>query len=192
MPPDSEDQDFHTAQRIVVVGTSGSGKTTLARNLARHMGVPHVELDALHWGPNWTEIPDDLLRERTTAALRGDAWVVDGNYSAVRDIVWGRAEAVVWLDYALLTILWQLLKRTLRRVISREELWHGNRERLSTALFSRDSIFLWALQTYRKRRREYPVLLSASEYRHIASARLRSPRAMHRWLAEWRKKHPRA
>src|SRR5436305_799712 len=45
------------AQRLVVVGTSGSGKTTLAREIARRRALPHVELDALHWGPNWTEPP---------------------------------------------------------------------------------------------------------------------------------------
>src|SRR5205809_1832315 len=88
-------------RRVVVVGTTGSGKTTLAGRLAQRLGVPHVELDALHWEANWVEAGDEVFRERAARALTGSAWVVDGNYSKVRDIVWGRADMVVWLDYPL-------------------------------------------------------------------------------------------
>src|SRR5438132_8383373 len=88
-------------RRVVVVGTSGSGKTTLAREIARRLSLPHVELDAVHWGPGWTEPPVELFRQRTQEALQGDRWVADGNYGKVRDLVWGRAEMLVWLDYAL-------------------------------------------------------------------------------------------
>src|SRR5437016_1896693 len=84
----------HPGHRIVVIGTSGSGKTTQARHLSERLGIPHVELDALHWVPGWTEAPTDALRERVTEALAGDAWLVDGNYSVVRDIVWPRADTV--------------------------------------------------------------------------------------------------
>ena len=87
-------------RRIAVVGTSGSGKTTLAHRLAERLGIPHVELDALHWGPNWTPVAADLFRERVAQALSGEAWVVDGNYSRVRDIIWTRADTLVWLDYS--------------------------------------------------------------------------------------------
>ena len=41
--------------RVVVIGTSCAGKTTFARALARILTFPHIELDALHWLPNWTE-----------------------------------------------------------------------------------------------------------------------------------------
>jgi adenylate kinase family enzyme len=88
-------------RRVAVVGTSGSGKTTLARRLAQRLGVPHVELDALHWEADWTPVQREVFRERVSRVLDGDAWTTDGNYSAVRDIVWGRADTVVWLDYAL-------------------------------------------------------------------------------------------
>src|SRR5205823_6990985 len=102
-------------RRIVVVGSTGSGKTTLASQLARRLALPHVELDALHWEPNWTMAPLDRFRQRVEEALNGEGWVVDGGYGKVRDIVWGRAETLVWLDYGLPVILWRLLKRTLRR-----------------------------------------------------------------------------
>jgi adenylate kinase family enzyme len=74
-------------QRISVVGTTGSGKTTLARQVAQHFQIPHIELDALHWEPSWTAALPQVLRNRVTEALSGERWVVDGNYSAVRDIV---------------------------------------------------------------------------------------------------------
>src|SRR5579871_6058918 len=89
------------AHRIVVVGSTGSGKTTLARHLACRLHLAHVELDALHWDANWVPAPTPIFRERVDAALSGPAWAVDGNYSKVRDIVWPRADTVIWLDYPL-------------------------------------------------------------------------------------------
>jgi len=172
------------ARRIVVVGTSGSGKTTLARRLGALLGIPSVELDSLHWEPNWTMASLSVFRERVDSALSGDAWVVDGNYSKVRDLTWGRADTVVWLDYNLWVVMTRLLYRTFTRILSREELWNGNRERLKEALFSRDSILLWALRTHRKNRRSYTELTSQPEYTHLRVVRLRSPRATHIWLAE--------
>ncbi|MBN1979154.1 MAG: adenylate kinase [Anaerolineae bacterium] len=170
-------------QRISVVGTSGSGKTTTAGQIAGRLGIPHVELDALHWEPNWTESPLEVFRERVTQALSGKTWAVDGNYGKVRDIVWSRADTVVWLDYALPVILWQLVRRTVHRCVTQEELWGGNRETLGKALFSRESILLWALKTYRRRKKEYPALLGRPEHAHLALVRLRSPRETHKWLS---------
>ena len=170
------------ARRINVIGTSSVGKTTIASAIASSLRVPHVELDALHWEPNWTAASDEVLRERVRGAISGDRWVVDGNYAMVRDLVWERVEAVVWLDLPLRTILWRYLTRTIRRVGRREELWGGNRETLSDHLFSRDSLLWWILTTYRRRRREYPPQLAARP--DIVAIRLRSRRAADRWLAE--------
>lgn len=165
-----------------MVGTSGSGKTTLAAQIAGRLGVPHVELDALHWGPNWTPAAPEVFQERVAAALAGDAWVVDGNYSRVRNWIWARADTLVWLDYPLWRIMARLLWRTLRRAFSRVDLWGGNRESLRTAFFSRDSILLWALQTYRRRRREYLPLVRQPPHRELWVVHLRSPRATQHWL----------
>jgi len=165
-----------------VIGVTGSGKTTFARELAQRLGSPHVELDALHWEPNWTEAPLDTFRARVAQALSGDRWVVDGNYGKARDIIWSRADTIVWLDYALPIILWRLWWRTLRRMITREELWSGNRESARGAFFSRDALFAWAIKTYPRRRREYPVLLKQPEYAHLTLVHLRSPRETRQWV----------
>jgi adenylate kinase family enzyme len=170
-------------RRINVVGTSASGKTTFAKALAARLGVPHVELDALNWEPDWKEAPEDVMRHRVREAIATDAWIVDGNYAAIRDLVWERAEAVIWLDFRLPTILWRYFTRTGRRIRSQEELWAGtgNRETLSMHLLQRDALLWWILSTYRRRRRDYPRLLASNP--RLAAVRLRSPRAADRWLA---------
>ena len=67
-------------RRVLVVGSSGSGKTTTARRIASELGVPHIELDAVHWGPDWTAATAGEMQERVREAIRPGAWVVDGNY----------------------------------------------------------------------------------------------------------------
>jgi hypothetical protein len=124
----------------------------------------------------------DVFRARINAALSGQNWVTDGNYSKVRDIVWPRAELLVWLDYPLWLVMAWLTRRTLRRTFTRELLWGTNRERLLDHLLSKDSLFLWALQTQPRYRREYPKLLARPEHAHLRVTRLRSPRETRAWL----------
>jgi adenylate kinase family enzyme len=169
-------------QRIAVVGTSGSGKTTLAGRVAQRLGIAHVELDSLYWGPDWTPTPRDLFRERVARALSGETWTTDGNYGSARDIIWQRADTIVWLDYSLPVVMGRVTRRTIRRSLLREELWSGNREGLRKALLSRDSIVWWALTSYRRRKREYPLLLSQPEYAHLRVVRLTTPPAAEAWL----------
>lgn len=169
-------------QRISVVGTSGSGKTTLASQISQRLAIPYVELDALHWEPNWTEAPIDVFKKRVEQSLSTDSWVVDGNYSKVRALVWSRADTVVWLDYSLPVIMGRLLQRTWQRVVMQEELWSGNRETWRQT-FSRDSILLWALTTYLRRRKEYPILFAQPEYAHLKVLHLRSPNTTRAWLS---------
>jgi adenylate kinase family enzyme len=85
--------------RIAVVGTSGAGKTTLSARLAELLRCPHIEFDAFQLGRNWQQATIDELRARTDRATAGERWVCDGNYEAVRDLVWDRANQLVWLDY---------------------------------------------------------------------------------------------
>lgn len=169
-------------RRLVVVGTSGSGKTTLAKTLATRIGAPFVELDALNWGPNWTAVDTATFREHVIAATAGECWVVDGSYTAVRDLFWPRADAVIWLDYPLWVNLWRLFWRACRRIRSKEELWNGNRESFRTNFLSRDSLFVWVVQTHRARRRRYEQAFTDPKYAALPVVRLRSSRATDRWL----------
>ncbi|GAB4443244.1 MAG: hypothetical protein OHK0035_36380 [Cyanobacteria bacterium J069] len=172
-----------TPQRIAIVGTSGSGKTTLAQQVGRRLGMAHIELDALHWEADWVAAPPEVFRARVATALKGDRWVTDGNYSRVRDLVWQRADTVVWLDYPLVLVLWRSLRRALWRSFTGVELWNGNRETWQQTFFSGDSVLLWTLRTYHRRRREYPLLLAQPESVHLNVARVRSPWQAQRWLA---------
>jgi len=171
-------------RRIVVIGTTCAGKTTLAHTLGERLHVPHVELDALHWGPEWTPAPTETFRVAVAEALSGEAWTTDGNYSKAQDIIWGRADTLIWLDYAFPVILWRLITRTLRRVVTREPLWNGNQETWRGAFFSRDSLFMWAITTHHKRRQRTLRRLQDPANRHLTVIRLRSPRATRTWLEQ--------
>jgi len=164
--------------RIAVVGSSCAGKTTLARELASRLGAPHVELDALHWGPDWTPRPTETFRARVAAAVAAPRWVCDGNYSVVQDLVWPRATAVVWLDYGFPRVLGRALRRTLRRSLTGEELYAGNRESLRKAFLSRDSILLWVVTSWGERRRRYGALAGRGEPRQARWLHLRHPREL--------------
>lgn len=169
-------------RRIAVVGPSGSGKTTLAARLAITLDVPHVELDALYWEPDRTPAPADRFRARTEAALAGAGWTVDGNYGTVRDLVWSRAETIVWLDLPLRTVLWRLARRTWRRARRREHRRNGNHQHrtnvLDPGLYK--NLFLFAAVKYRRLRRTYPVTFS--EYRNLQVVHLRKPTEVEAWL----------
>jgi hypothetical protein len=169
-------------QRINVVGMSCSGKTTLARAIAQRLGVPHVELDALYWERDWTPASDETFRARVATALAPDGWVADGGYQMARDIIWGRADTVVWLDYPLRVILPRWARRTAGRLRSGQEFWPGtgNRETLRNVL-RRDGLLWFILRQYRgKRQRTERRLAARPDLRQV---RLRSPAETERWLA---------
>lgn len=161
-----------------VVGSSGAGKTTLARGLAARLGVPHVELDALFHLPDWGERPTSEFRALVLDALAGDGWVVDGNYRGRLGDLPAMADTIVWLDYPRRVAMARVIRRTLRRVVTRERLWAGNREPWSN-LWSTDpqrSIIAWTWTQHARRRREYGAEL---DERWV---RLRSPGEARRWL----------
>lgn len=168
-------------KRIWIVGQTGAGKTTLAQTLAERLSLSHTELDALHWQADWTPLTPAAFRARVEQVLGADAWIVDGNYSAVSDLVAARADTLVWLDYNLATIFKQLSVRTLRRVFLREALWNGNRETFRGQFLSRESLFVWALKTRRKYKRRYGALVGDPRQSHKV-VHLRSPQEMRWWL----------
>jgi adenylate kinase family enzyme len=167
----------------VVIGTSCVGKTTFAQALARVLSFPHVELDALYWQPNWIPRPSEEFRALTAQALSQDRWVTDGNYGVVRDLIWSRATTVIWLNYGFPLVLWRALTRTVRRVLTQEELFSANRESLRLAFFSRDSILWWVLTTFHRRRKQYRVLFDRRTSPQLVYVELRNPSEAKHFLA---------
>jgi adenylate kinase family enzyme len=145
-------------QRVVVFGTTGSGKSWLAERLAERHGLRLIELDALYWGPEWQPAPLELFRHRVEREIRDGDWIVVGIYGQVRDLTWRAADTLIWLDLPFPLVMWRLLWRTLRRSITRENLWGtGNTESLVRSFFSRQSILLWAMRTHRRNRQRFIV-----------------------------------
>lgn len=169
-------------KRIVVVGTSGSGKTTLAQQLAAWLSYPHIELDSLHWGPNWTEAPDFV--QKVAQAVERPYWVLDGNYSRVRQIIWSQADTIVWLDYSIWVCYWRMVRRAFQRVFLRRELWNGNRESFRGQFLSRESLFVWIRQTHGRRRMTYSQLRQNNTYPHLTWIYQPSPRMTKQWLKQ--------
>ncbi|MFP6802916.1 MAG: shikimate kinase [Pseudomonadales bacterium] len=165
-------------QRINIVGTSGSGKSTAGKWIAKKLGYPYVELDEIYWKPNWTESTEEELFSNLERSLEGEFWVLDGNYSRTVPIKWRRVQWVVWLDFPYWLTLYQVISRTIRRSVTKEALWAGNRESLRKALFSRDSIIWWCLTSLSKNRRQYLAAMSDARYRHIRFVRIRSRKAL--------------
>ena len=168
-------------ERIAIVGTTGSGKTTLARQIAERLKCHCCELDAINWQPNWEQLDDDRLVERVGVVVDKDRWIIEGNYPSVRPLIWERADTLVWLDYPFPIVFGRLLKRTIHRNVTREDLWSGNRESVRRTL-SRESILLWCLKTYGMRRRQYSQCVSEPGYSHLNVLRFRHPREVEDWL----------
>jgi adenylate kinase family enzyme len=170
--------DNDPVQRVSVVGNSGSGKTTFAAELARRIGAPHLELDSVFHQADWEPLPAEKFRARVAAFTAGDRWVVDGNYSRVLDLVWPRADTVVWLDPPRHRVMRRIVWRTLRRVFSRAELWNGNREPWGN-LFRVDpekSVVAWAWTRYPIVRQRYAQAQADPANGHLDFIRASSDR----------------
>jgi len=161
-------------KRVAVMGGSCVGKTTVSQEIAQRLGVPHIELDALHHGLDWQEAPADVFQERVRAAFDAapDGWVADGNYRAKLGLlVLERADTLVHIEPPFLLTFGRALRRTITRTITREELWNGNREQIRH-LFTRYWIPWWVLRTHRHYAREIPAL--AAQHPHLEVVHLSS------------------
>lgn len=169
-------------KRICIVGTSCSGKTTLAGEISRQLGIPHIELDALHWKPNWEERADDEFLALVEQAVAGEHWVSDGNYNKARHILWPRATTIIWLDYPFALVLYRAITRTIHRVFTRKKLYADNVETFRMAFLSRESIILWVIQTYGERRGRYLRLLEEERTRGTDVQVMKRPAETRRYL----------
>lgn len=159
------------------MGVPGSGKSTFARALAARLAVRYVELDEIHHRADWTPLDREEFRRQVDEIAQTDAWVIDGNYDAVCDLVWERADTVVWIDLPRATIMRRITARTLKRTLTREQLWNGNREPLSNlySLAPEKNVIVWAWMKHPVYQRHYAAAMTDPHWAHITFVRLRSP-----------------
>ena len=173
-------------QKIVVVGTSGSGKTTVARTLAVRLGIPYISNDEIIWGPDWQLKPEADEVRLFDEATAQPAWTLDGNLnpkSKADTLMLSRLDTIIWVNLPRRETLPQLLRRTIRRAWTGEELWHGNRESWRTSFFSHDSIFWFAIKSHRHVERRYTAMIDDPAYAHVTRIRLRSRQEVNEWLS---------
>jgi len=170
------------SRRIVIAGVSGNGKTTLGRRLALKLGVPFTELDALMHQPGWVPAETETFRLEVEAVMdASDGWVLDGMYQQqLGDLVLRRAHTLIWLDQPLPLVLGRLVRRAVTDIVTKRDLFNGNRQTWRFAFFTRDSLIGFAIKSHFKRRREWPAAIGAPP--NLEIVRLRSPREVERWL----------
>lgn len=173
-------------RRISIVGSSGSGKTTLARTLAARLDIAHVELDSIYHQPNWQPLPDEDFRSRVQAVVNTDAWVVDGNYhrTGVQDILWTRADTVIWLDLSRATTMWRVGTRSLKRAFTRQELWNGNRESWTNLVHPDPTIniVMWTWTRHTATRDRYAGASRDPRWSHLTWIRIPNQSAIDRFV----------
>ncbi|MCW2923392.1 MAG: adenylate kinase [Thermoleophilia bacterium] len=166
-------------RRILVSGISAAGKSTLARRLSERLGLPYHELDALHHGPEW--VKRSSFEADAAALAAGERWVTEDQYrSFIGELLWERAELVVWLDLPRVTVTRRAIVRTLGRLLTRRELWNGNRERWRDLPTAGHPI-RWSWQQHASRRARTEWLVS--RHPHVEVVRLRSPREVAAWIS---------
>jgi len=165
-------------KKINVIGTTGSGKSSFSKLLAKKLDYSYIQMDQLFWQPNWIESSDEEFTAKIAEAVSGNAWVLDGNYSRTNTIKWQNVDTIIWLDYSYPRTFYQLMTRTLCRIISKKELWPktGNKESFKSAFLSRDSIIIWFFKNYGNNKYRYTKLMNAHCLPHVKFIRLGSPK----------------
>ena len=170
-------------ERVVVVGAAGSGKTTLARAVAASLGVEAVDVDDLFWEPGWVQSDPEKLRAQVDAITSGDRWVVAGNYTNhLKDLLWHRADTLIWLDLPRRTAYRRMLVRCLRDAVARRELWPGCRQTWLTPWRTGLLRFAWRQRAIYHER--YTALLAEPECAHLDVIRLGSDAEVAAWLRQ--------
>ena len=140
--------------------------------------MPHLELDSVFHQPGWEQLPTDEFRDAVRTFIDGVTWVVDGNYTSqgITDLVWPRADTVVWLDLPRLETMQRVGARTFRRISRGEKLWNGNQERWRNVVDPRpeENLLLWTWTRYNKVKEQYTRMFEDPRWSDLARVRLTS------------------
>lgn len=172
--------------RVVIIGSSGCGKTTLAKVLSSKWGLAMCDLDELAWMPNWIERDRAKERADVEKVVANEKWVIAGNYSRHRDLIWVNADLIIWLDLPLLTCLWRGFRRSIKNILLDRSLCNGNYDSFRR-LFRWDnrSIIYWIYSNHKKKRMRYLKLLDQEKDpklpKHI---HLRTRKSVKAWLRQ--------
>jgi adenylate kinase family enzyme len=87
--------------KILVFGNSGSGKSTFSKQIARKLGLAHLDLDVLAWLP--TDPPKRMPIEESKEKINDfiaehESWVVEGCYTDLLELLKHEASEVVFMD----------------------------------------------------------------------------------------------
>jgi len=136
-------------RKIIITGSSCTGKTTLGQSMSRKFDIPQIDLDDIHFLPNWISKSSEAFISDVQAATSGkDEWIVSGSYQTkLKDNLWRQANIIIWLDLPLRTILGRYFRRTYRRVVYKEKCCGENYETLGHVLF-KDNMLLHIFRTY--------------------------------------------
>ncbi|WP_020496274.1 hypothetical protein [Sciscionella marina] len=171
-----------TAERILVYGVTGSGKSATASRIAAATGLPFIPADELAWRPGWVQLDQQTQRKHIHAAVSADSWVIDNAYGKWADIVLDRVDLIVCLDFPRLVSLGRLVRRTARRIRTRELVCNQNIETIGTTLRP-DSILVWHFRSFRRKRRRMRTWAAAQDGPEVLL--FRSTRELEAWLRRW-------
>jgi adenylate kinase family enzyme len=119
-------------RKVLVIGSGGAGKSTFAERLGERTGLPVIHLDSLFWRAGWKETPRDVWAARVDELLKGDEWIMDGNYGGTMERRLAACDTVVFLDLPRTLCLWRVVLRSLRyRGRTRPDMAEGCDERMT-------------------------------------------------------------
>ncbi len=186
----SDPSTFQPGKRICVVGNSGCGKTYVAKRLAELLGVTYISNDWIYWGPDWTTAPLEQRLAEYDKATRAETWTFDGNIDGMINkgpVFLQRADTIIWLDLPRWRVFTQALGRSIKRVWTKEPMWHNNTESWRKTFFSRESILILTMKSYASRKQRNQSLFNDPAHARIRKLRLTRRKQVNTWLASVRR-----
>ena len=88
-------------KKVIVIGSPGAGKSTFARKLRDKTGLPLYYLDMLWHKPDRTTVSREEFDARLGEILKGDRWILDGNFQRTLEARLKDCDTVFLLDLPL-------------------------------------------------------------------------------------------